>query len=76
MPEMDGLETATAIRKSGNPALEGIPIVALTANADVQDMKEQFILAGMNGYLQKPIDLNELAKIMVRFIHEEKKEAS
>ncbi len=76
MPEMDGLETATAIRKSGNPALDGIPIVALTANADVQDMEEQFILAGINGYLQKPIDLNELAKIMVRFIPDEKKEAS
>ncbi len=76
MPEMDGLETATAIRKSGNPVLESIPIVALTANAAARDMEEQFILAGMNGYLQKPIDLNELAKVMVRFIPEEKKEVS
>ena len=73
MPEMDGVETAQAIRSMGNPILEKVPIVALTANA-VKGVEETFIGAGMDGFLTKPIDVHELSKIMVRYIPDEKKE--
>ncbi len=72
MPGMDGIETTQAIRAMGNPVLEKIPIVALSANA-VKGMEESFLLSGMDSYLAKPIDLGELAKIMMRFIPDAKK---
>ncbi|MGV9010328.1 ATP-binding protein [Brevundimonas sp.] len=53
MPVMDGIEATRAIRASGgSQAL--IPIVALTANADPRDEIE-YLAAGMNGVVQKPI---------------------
>ena len=73
MPDMDGIEATQAIRSMGNPVLETIPIVALTANA-IKGMEEEFLVSGMNGFLAKPIDLAELAKVMERFIPEDKKE--
>ncbi len=73
MPDMDGIETTQAIRGMGNPVLERVPVVALTANA-LKGMEEKFIMSGMDGFLAKPIDLDELAGVMERFIPEDKKE--
>lgn len=53
MPVMDGVEATRAIRASGG-AQALIPIVALTANADPRDEIE-YLAAGMNGVVQKPI---------------------
>ncbi|MBJ7446753.1 MAG: response regulator [Brevundimonas sp.] len=53
MPVMDGVEATRAIRASGQPQAS-IPIVALTANADPRDEIE-YLAAGMNGVVQKPI---------------------
>jgi len=53
MPVMDGVEATRAIRASGQPQA-CIPIVALTANADPRDEIE-YLAAGMNGVVQKPI---------------------
>lgn len=73
MPDMDGIETTGAIRGMGNPVLEKIPVVMLTANA-IKGVEEQYYKAGINGFLSKPISLKELAEIMEQFIPEIKRE--
>ena len=55
MPVMNGYEATAAIRALPDPALAGIPIVALTANAFREEAKEA-LQAGMNGFVSKPID--------------------
>ncbi|MBU1003211.1 MAG: PAS domain S-box protein [Proteobacteria bacterium] len=62
MPEMDGLTATRTIRKSNKP-YRHIPIIAMTAHAMHKD-KNIFLAAGMNGYIAKPVDLNELEKIL------------
>lgn len=55
MPEMDGYQTAEAIRKSGHPRAADIPIIAMTADAFHEDVVRAYA-AGMNGHLAKPIN--------------------
>ena len=52
MPEMDGYQTAEAIRKSGHPRATDIPIIAMTADAFHEDVVRAYA-AGMNGHLAK-----------------------
>ena len=60
MPEMDGYETTKAIRKGQAGDIDkNIVIIALTANAMKGD-KEKCLNAGMNDFLTKPININEL----------------
>ena len=62
MPEMDGLAATMEIRKFENQfSLKKSIIIALTANAMKGD-KEICIAAGMDGYLSKPIQIDELKK--------------
>ena len=58
MPVMDGVEATRAIRASTRLDA-GIPIIALTAYAMEGD-RENFIAAGMNGYVAKPVELDAL----------------
>lgn len=62
MPVLDGFETTSAIRKS-NRSWKGIPIIAMTANAMPGD-RERCLSSGMTGYLSKPINKNELLKVI------------
>ena len=66
MPGLDGFDTTRAIR-----AKEGVgrhtPIVALTANAMAGD-RERCIAAGMDDYLSKPIVLDQLIRVLDRFV--------
>jgi two-component system, sensor histidine kinase and response regulator len=76
MPEMDGIETAAAIRELEKKEVSGkggkqIPIIALTANA-VVGMREMFIENGFNDFLSKPIDVSKLDEILHRWITEKK----
>ena len=58
MPDMDGLQAASAIRRMGERG-QRIPILAFTACA-VEGDAERCIAAGMNGYISKPIRLADL----------------
>jgi len=57
MPEMDGFEATKIIRKTLK--LPDLPIIAMTANAMIGD-KERCLEAGMNDYISKPIDSQQL----------------
>jgi two-component system cell cycle response regulator DivK len=65
MPEMDGY-TLTAKIKS-LPGFARVPILALTANVMRGD-KEKTLEAGCDGYIQKPIDIDQLTREIERFI--------
>lgn len=58
MPGMDGLSLARAIRSSGGPG-ERLPVLALTANV-LSSEERRCKEAGLNGYLSKPVDLEQL----------------
>ena len=59
MPVMNGYEATRQIRALDNPELAGITILAMTANAFDEDHKNA-LEAGMNGFLSKPIIIEEL----------------
>ena len=65
MPEMDGLEATKRIREI--PDNKNLPIIALTANAMDED-EQMCRLAGMNGFITKPIDAEKLFKILSELI--------
>lgn len=67
MPVMDGLETAKAIRALERKDAASVPIIALTADAFVEDEQVSFD-AGMNGHLSKPIDPGLLYKTLVQMV--------
>ena len=59
MPVMNGYEATKKIRALDNPALAGITILAMTANAFDEDRKKA-LECGMDGFLSKPIVMEEL----------------
>ena len=65
MPDMDGY-TLTAKIKS-MPGFERVPILAVTANVMRGD-KEKTLEAGCDGYIQKPLDIEELTREIEKFI--------
>ena len=67
MPVMDGLSATMEIRKMDRPDAAAIPIIALTANAFEDDVK-QCLSAGMNAHLSKPVDIDQLKETLGRFL--------
>ena len=65
MPDMDGY-TLTAQIKS-MPGFERIPIIAITANVMRGD-REKTLDAGCDGYIQKPIDIDQLTHEIEKFL--------
>ena len=66
MPVMDGLEATRRIRSGENPLGRTIPILAMTANAFLEDMQKSRE-AGMDEHLSKPVDINALEQTVKRF---------
>ncbi|UWX04400.1 response regulator [Pseudoxanthomonas sp. NC8] len=65
MPVMDGYEATRAIRAT--PALAGMPVIAMTANALVGD-REKVIAAGMQDHIAKPLNVGEMFATLARWI--------
>ena len=66
MPEMSGFEASQAIRERESDGRRRLPLIALTAHAMHGD-RERCLEAGMDGYLSKPIDVDELIATVERF---------
>ena len=68
MPEMDGLEATRRIRAQGQKYSEaGLPIIALTAHV-FDENREACDAAGMNDFLEKPLDLKHLKQVFEKWL--------
>ena len=65
MPQMDGFETLKVLKDEG--LLKGMPVIALTANA-VVGAEEQYLSAGFDGYLSKPVTINDFEKTLKEYL--------
>ncbi len=64
MPVMDGFEATRRIRASINPA---IPIIAVTADA-MSGERERCLREGMDDYISKPVDLEDLRRLLEKWL--------
>ena len=67
MPKMDGYKATQAIRNLPDRDKACIPIIAMTANAFVEDQRDA-IAAGMNGHIAKPIQVDKLLSMLAEVI--------
>ena len=63
MPVMDGLAAARAIRALPRKDAQQVPIIAMTANAFVEDAQKS-MQAGMNAHLAKPLDIHKTIAVI------------
>ena len=66
MPQMDGMECARQIRAIKDDKKSSVPIIAITGNAKNYSM-DDFNAAGINDYLQKPLDFDALVETVSKF---------
>lgn len=71
MPKLDGVETKKRMETLEGNQNEGVPVIALTANA-VSGAKEEYLALGFTDYLSKPIAGEKLERMMRRYLPEEK----
>ena len=64
---MDGCKATKVIRKLPDAVKAKIPIVAMTANAFEED-KKTALDAGMNGFVAKPVNVNEMMETLKRML--------
>ena len=69
MPTMDGITATKKIRASKRGYLQKVPIIALTANAFVEDV-EICLKAGMNGHISKPFNREDFITKMAEALSE------
>ena len=67
MPEMNGYDATTEIRKLSDPLKSQIPIIAMTANAMPED-EAKCLDVGMDAYISKPIDLNVFKQVLSKWV--------
>ena len=66
MPYIDGMECSKQIRSMEDPKKSKIPIIAITGNARNYTIDE-FKAAGINEYLQKPLDFDKLVTLVLKY---------
>ena len=71
MPEMDGVETLHRIRHLVGNYYRRVPVIALTANA-VPGAREMFLEEGFQDFIEKPVELSVLERLLKRTIPSEK----
>ncbi len=71
MPEMDGIETLEAMKDLEGNLNVGIPVIALTANAGA-NAREEYLAAGFDDYLSKPVDGGVLEDMLKKYLPKEK----
>ncbi len=74
MPVMDGYEATRTIRASSHPDAKTIPIVAMTANAFVDDIRDA-IESGMDAHITKPIQIDKLKSTIRQVLDSREKES-
>ena len=67
MPIMNGHDATRALRAMGRKDTKTIPIVAMTANAFVEDI-QQSKASGMNEHMSKPLDIDQLQRMLSRWL--------
>ena len=67
MPVMDGIETTEHIRDMDGEYYKNVPVIALTANA-LMDAREKFKAAGMDDFVAKPIEMNDICSKIKRWL--------
>ena len=72
MPEMDGYEATRRIRMLEADEAKRVPIIAMTANVFKEDV-EKCIAAGMNDHIGKPLDSDDLMKVLHRYLSKKDK---
>lgn len=65
MPVMDGISATAAIRSLDRSDASVVPIIAMTANTYTDDI-ERVLAAGMNAFVEKPVDAEKLVDIIVK----------
>jgi CheY-like chemotaxis protein len=71
MPEMDGVDATRIIRALAGGKYAKLPIVALTANV-VGDVRDMFLQSGMNDFLSKPMEANEIERVLKEWLPRDK----
>jgi two-component system, sensor histidine kinase and response regulator len=75
MPEMDGFAVAREIRKAEQGGQDHLPVIAMTAHAMKGD-REECLAAGMDDYIAKPINREELRQVIERVMAARKEPVS
>lgn len=67
MPHMDGIEATTIVRQAEDEYFKTLPIIALSANV-LEESRERFSAAGMNDFVSKPIAMDDLEEVLIKWI--------
>ena len=70
MPNMDGYTACRTIRELKDTAKSSIPVIAMTANAFAED-RENALAAGMNEHIAKPLDVEKILEILIKFLEKQ-----
>ncbi|MCX6067349.1 MAG: response regulator, partial [Chloroflexi bacterium] len=68
MPGMDGYQATAQIRLTPQANAAQLPIIAMTANAMESD-RQKALEAGMNDYVSKPVDVTQLANVLIHWVN-------
>ena len=70
MPQMDGIETLEKMREMSEHLNEGVPVIALTANA-ISGVREKYLEAGFTDFMSKPVEGAKLEAMLEQYLPKE-----